>query len=603
MSVTSLPEPIGRSWRLIALVAVVYYAAARLGLLLAFPNTNSSPVWPPSGIAFAAVLMLGYRVWPGIMLAAFLANFLTLPLSWPGLAASVGISAGNTLEAVGGVFLLRRMGCPRDPLQRSQDVFRFVAAALLACLVSCTNGPTWLCLFGIVPWTLYKTIWFTWWLGDAAGILILTPVLVSWWQLRDVRLSKAKLLEAGVMFGLLTAVAELLLGGWFFAAQSLKYLVVPGLAWSAFRFGQRETSIMAALFSAIAIGHTVQYTGSFVEIATASVEARAVAKVSRNELLDPEETLKLADVRNNALLFLQIFVCSITVISAALTAAVEERNRSEDDLRALNATLEQRVAERTAELERSNQELDDFAYVASHDLKEPLRGIFNYANFLVEDHGDTLADDAKSRLATIQRLTGRMEELIETLLQFSRVGRVELAITDTDLNEVLASVLESVQVGLELSRIEIRIPRPLPILRCDHVRVTEVFRNLITNAMKYNDKPERWIEIGTRGDGHSAVGDSEPHQKHPAALFNGQMVFYVRDNGIGIPEKHRDAVFRIFKRLHGRDQFGGGTGAGLTIAKKIVERHGGRIWIESTPGLGTTFLFTLQREPNEIAAC
>ena len=106
----------------------------------------------------------------------------------------------------------------------------------------------------------------------------------------------------------------------------------------------------------------------------------------------------------------------------------------------------------------------------------------------------------------------------------------------------------------------------------------EIFANLIVNAVKYNDKPQKWIEIGTTRDGGEAP------------------VFYVRDNGIGIPEKHHDAVFRIFKRLHGRDKFGGGTGAGLTIVKKIVERHHGRIWLESSPGEGTTFFFTLQEE-------
>jgi light-regulated signal transduction histidine kinase (bacteriophytochrome) len=113
-------------------------------------------------------------------------------------------------------------------------------------------------------------------------------------------------------------------------------------------------------------------------------------------------------------------------------------------------------------------------------------------------------------------------------------------------------------------------------VRADRVRVGEIFHNLIVNAMKYNDKPEKHVEVGWREDP------------------GGPPVFYVRDNGIGIPEKHHDAVFRIFKRLHGRDKFGGGTGAGLTIVKKIVERHHGRIWVESSAGQGTTFYFTLQ---------
>jgi len=251
--------------------------------------------------------------------------------------------------------------------------------------------------------------------------------------------------------------------------------------------------------------------------------------------------------------------------------------------------LEQRVDERTRELARrneelhqSNKELDDFAYIASHDLKEPLRGIHNFSNFLLEDYADKLDDDGRSKLETLMRLTRRMETLIDSLLQFSRLGRVDLAMDRVDLNAIVAEALESLAITLQEEKVEIRLPRPLPTVRADRVRVGEIFANLIVNAVKYNDKPQKWIEIGALQNGSQAGG------KAP--------VFYVRDNGIGIPEKHYDAVFRIFKRLHSRDKFGGGTGAGLTIVKKIVERHQGRIWLESTPGEGTTFYFTLQEE-------
>jgi light-regulated signal transduction histidine kinase (bacteriophytochrome) len=242
---------------------------------------------------------------------------------------------------------------------------------------------------------------------------------------------------------------------------------------------------------------------------------------------------------------------------------------------------------RNAELERSNQELDDFAYIASHDLKEPLRGIHNYSSFLMEDYGDKLNADGHAKLATIGRLAQRLEDLIDSLLVFSRVGRVDLAIQETDMNAVVAAVLDSLSINLQERGVQVRIPSPLPSVRCDRVRIAEVFRNLIGNAIKYNDKPGPWIEIGCRV--------TRPPRNGPGAAA-GKQVFYVRDNGIGIREKHLDAVFRIFKRLHARDQFGGGTGAGLTIVKKIVERHAGRIWIESNYGEGSTFYFTLATE-------
>jgi len=252
--------------------------------------------------------------------------------------------------------------------------------------------------------------------------------------------------------------------------------------------------------------------------------------------------------------------------------------------------VEVELAHRAQELEKSNKELDDFAYIASHDLKEPLRGIHNYATFLIEDYQDTIDEDGMAKLATLQRLTQRMEKLIDTLLEFSRVGRVDMAIEDTDLNQVLGEVMESLQVTLNQDNIEVRTPISLPTVHCDRARIGEVFRNLMTNAMKYNDKSEKWIEVGVAC---SEPGDGTPEAEGDEGGTGSQYVFYVRDNGIGIPEKHMDSIFRIFKRLHGRDKFGGGTGAGLTIVKKIVERHGGQVWVESTHGQGTTFKFTL----------
>ncbi len=266
---------------------------------------------------------------------------------------------------------------------------------------------------------------------------------------------------------------------------------------------------------------------------------------------------------------------------------IQERD---SELLGAKEDLEERVRDRTRELERrneelyqSNKELDDFAYIASHDLKEPLRGIHNFSSFLIEDYADKLDDEGRSKLDTLMRLTRRMETLIDSLLQFSRLGRVDLAMDQVDLNETVAEVLESLSITLQETGTQVRIPRKLPTVRADRARVGEIFYNLVVNAVKYNEKPERWIEIGVLEEG-DREGEQPP-------------VFYVRDNGIGIAEKHHESVFRIFKRLHGRDKFGGGTGAGLTIAKKIVERHHGRIWLESSAGEGTTFYFTLEEQP------
>ena len=260
---------------------------------------------------------------------------------------------------------------------------------------------------------------------------------------------------------------------------------------------------------------------------------------------------------------------------------ISESKKAEGQLRFYAAELQGR----NGELIRSNQELDEFAYIASHDLKEPLRRIHNYATFLLEDYKDKLDGEGADKLETLKRLTQRMDTLLDSLLDFSRVGRLEFAIRETNLNDVLEEVLDSLRINLKERGVEVRIPQQLPTIMGDRVRIGEIYRNLITNAMKYNDKLEKWIEIGTASKAMTAELTDEK--------LDQAIIFYVRDNGIGIPEKHYEAIFRIFKRLHARNEFGGGTGVGLTIVKKIIERHGGRIMVRSTHGEGTCFYFTL----------
>ncbi len=244
------------------------------------------------------------------------------------------------------------------------------------------------------------------------------------------------------------------------------------------------------------------------------------------------------------------------------------------------------------ELSRSNDELDAFAYIASHDLKEPLRGIHNYASFLIEDYGDRLDEDGVHKLNTLMRLTQRMEDLINSLLHFSRLGRVELNLIQTDLNLLVRDVLETLKVSRKTDEAEILVPQLLPVIRCDRIQINELFSNLLSNAIKYNESPQKRIEVGWLSDELA----QEKLAQQGITTPSGQVpqVFYVMDNGIGIRDRHLDTIFRIFKRLHGPQRYGGGTGAGLTIVKKIVERHSGIIWVESIYGEGTTFYFTLQ---------
>lgn len=245
----------------------------------------------------------------------------------------------------------------------------------------------------------------------------------------------------------------------------------------------------------------------------------------------------------------------------------------------------ERIAELNVELVRSNGELDAFAYVASHDLKEPLRGIHKYAHLLLEE-AVAQSEEHRRKLEGLMRLTIRMDSLLDSLLHFSRVGRADLALEDTDLNTVLAEAIEMVGSRSE-QRAEFLVPRPLASIRCDRVRVREIFVNLLSNALKYNDKGEKRIEIGF-------IEPDEDHPRPGCPEEAGQeAIYFVKDNGIGIDPKHYGQVFKMFKRLHGRDEFGGGSGAGLSIVERLVRRHRGVVWLDSTPGQQTTFYFTL----------
>jgi two-component system, chemotaxis family, sensor kinase Cph1 len=233
------------------------------------------------------------------------------------------------------------------------------------------------------------------------------------------------------------------------------------------------------------------------------------------------------------------------------------------------------------ELKRSNIELDSFAYIASHDLKEPLRGIHNYSNFLMEDYAEMLPEDGVAKLNTVVRLTQRMDDLISSLMHYSQLGRAELSRQVVNLNVLVQQTIGTLKISQPQNPIEFRLPQTLPTIRCDLSQVREVFTNLIGNAIKYNDKAEKWVEIGYVGSKPVRNGTQLSH------------TLYIRDNSIGIPPEHLERIFEIFKRLHAQDQYGGGTGAGLTIVRKIVERHDGKIWVKSTPGEGSTFYFTL----------
>lgn len=228
---------------------------------------------------------------------------------------------------------------------------------------------------------------------------------------------------------------------------------------------------------------------------------------------------------------------------------------------------------KNTELERSNKDLDDFAYIASHDLQEPLRMVSSYTQLLAKRYGPQLDGDARDFIQFAVDGAGRMQELIKSLLSYSRIGREATAPGSVDCNEVIADVMQNLKIALDESGAVITSDH-LPTLRAHRVQLLQLFQNLIGNAVKFRGKEPPQIHIGLEREGD---------------LWH----FRVEDNGIGIDPEYFDRIFMVFQRLHHREQYEG-TGIGLAICRKIVERQGGRIWVTSHTGLGSTFHFTLR---------
>lgn len=266
----------------------------------------------------------------------------------------------------------------------------------------------------------------------------------------------------------------------------------------------------------------------------------------------------------------------IGTVAIALDEMKTGLESARSELTCKNAELSQKVDQLAA----SNRDLQDFAYIASHDLKEPLRGIHNHAGFLMEDCADKLGPDDVRRINRMQVLTKKMETLISDLLHFSRLSNKPPEDAVSSPSEVILEIRERLADLLEEQRVELTVAEDLPPVHLNRSHLTTVFENLITNAARYNDKEQKRIEIGFL-----------PRLQEDGKIHEN--VFHVSDNGIGIdPEYHQD-VFRMFRRLNTEDSFGKGTGAGLAFVSRIINASGGKIWVESKKGQGATFYFTL----------
>jgi len=287
-------------------ITAVYYVAGKWGLSLAFANASATAIWPPTGIALAVILLLGYRFWPSIFWGAFLVNITTQGSAW----ASFGIATGNTLEALLSVFLVNRYSNGRETFNHPINVLKFsVLVGLISTTVSATAGVASLALGGFAPWANFGPIWLMWWLGDTSGGFILAPMLILWGSTTSVPWDRGKCLEAALLLLSLFAVGQVIFSG---KNYPLAFTGFPILMWSAFRFGQRETATVVFILSVMAMIGTLHSREPF-----------------GLQPIDP------------ALLFLQMFMVGLSAITALVVgAAVQERRRAESDLRKFKERLQ-----------------------------------------------------------------------------------------------------------------------------------------------------------------------------------------------------------------------------------------------------------------------
>src|SRR5262249_8843553 len=293
----------------IGILVIIYFVAGKLGLMLASLHASASPVWPPAGIALAALLLLGYRTCPAIFIGAFLVNVTTAG----NVATSFGIATGNTLEALAGAWLVNRFAGGTTVFDRPQGVVKFALAAVVSTVIGPAFGVTSLALGRFADWANFGAIWVTWWLGDTTGDLLIAPLIILWSIPSKRRWNRREAVEADILLLLLFVLSEAVFGGWLTISAGnypIAFISGPIVIWMAFRFTQRETAAGIFILSAVAIWGTMHGFGPFV-----------------------------GETENQSLLALQSWTAVLTVTAMALSAGMAERGRAEEALRASEARI------------------------------------------------------------------------------------------------------------------------------------------------------------------------------------------------------------------------------------------------------------------------
>lgn len=525
----------------VVLLAAVYAATARLGLLLDAVEGFASLVWPPSGIALAALLLGGTGLWPGIAAGAFAAN----ALAGAPLLAALGIAAGNTLSAVLGALALRRAGF-HPALDRVHDALALVVlGALLPTLVSATVGTGALHLADVVARENVGAAFRAWWQGDVAGVIIVAPALLGWGLSASVAREPLRLLEAAAL-ALAVGLGSLFLFSELAPERAAlffrPYLLFPLVVWAALRFDPRGVATVSLLVAALAVGATALGRGPFV----------------------------LGPLRHN-LVHLQAFLGILTLTALLLGAAVAELRGAQAELARLY--LESR---------RAVQARDDFLAAASHELRTPLatlvlqvHGVERLARSPAGGAGGALAE----RVERLARTTTRLTRLVEALFDAARISSGEQVVerTNVDLVELAREVAAGLEDEARRAGCRLLVHAGAPVEgRWDRARLERVVATLVSSAVK-------------RGPGGPVEVSVEEVAPDRARLS-------VRHHGEGAEAADLDASSGGFERAVPSDS--GGPGLALHLARQIVTQHGGTLRVASAPGGGSVLAVELpRREP------
>jgi len=529
------------NFALLSAVALIYFIAGKFGLYFAAFSPSSSPIWPPTGIAAAALLLGGFRLWPAIFLAAFLVNVTTSGTVY----TSIGIAAGNTLEAVVCVYLTVHYANGRRVFERTHDFFRFVAFSTVAAAVSPIIGLATLQLGGFVSSNDLARSWLTWWVGDMGGFLLVAPAVILWIENPTIVRDSRRLLEKSLTLAAIVAVGVLEFGGAFpgIGNYPIGFVCIPILVWSAFRLGQREAATCNFVLAAAAAWGMMRGMGPWARFR------------------DPI----------NSFIIPQAFIITMAVMTLAMAAAVWERKRAE---------AEAKEARRQAE--RENRAKDRFLAMLGHELRNPLGALSNAIR--VAESGGIQPEQAVRVREIIGRQMSHLARLVDDLLDVGRLtaGRITLNRKPLDLAQCARRCVDTLRLDQAWATRNITLDIQTVWVDADRDRIEQILTNLLSNALNHT-RPDGKIVLGVRAEGDRAVIRAE-------------------DDGDGIAGDLLARVFDLFVQGdQGPDRPRGGLGIGLTLVRWLVGLHGGTAEVHSG-GLGHGSTFTIRMPRIEAPA-